>query len=292
VVGQIVAKSGQVIRNVHVTTSSGPCIIVPSGVSNVTIEDNEVGPCGGGSDQNELGILASGNNVTIQRNVVHDVASGLYAADASHPIVFDRNYVYNIRGPMPRGQMVQFNGVKGGSGASKVTCNVSDGMPGTRYGASHNKNNIEDHINIYDTQGSSSGKVEIAYNRLRWGSPTSNSGSGVMMGDNSGAYLWSHDNVLVNTRNVGFAIAGGQNITHENNRVYLDGSVYVNVGAYVWDQSGQGCTGAVVRNNRVWTSNNNSFWNAGNCSLTETGNNFNDTTLTAAIFDQVPAPCN
>ena len=44
-------------------------------------------------------------------------------------MVFEKNYVYNIRGPFPRGQMIQTNGLKGGSGSSRITCNVSDACP-------------------------------------------------------------------------------------------------------------------------------------------------------------------
>jgi hypothetical protein len=47
----------------------------------------------------------------------------------------------------------------------------------------------------------------------------------------------------------------------------------------------------------VWTlnslGNQASYWNAGNCgAVSEVDNSFVDTSLTPAIFDEVPAACN
>ena len=235
VVGQIVAKSGQVIENVHVTTTSGPCVVLTN-VSNVTIRNSEIGPCGSPGNANSHGIVTIGaSNVTISSNVIHDVSTGAYITDSSHPVVFEKNYVYNIRGPFPRGAMIQTNGLKGGSGASRITCNISDAMPGTRYGVSHDWHNVEDHINLFETSGSSCARVEIAYNRIRGGHPTSTSGSGINTGDGQvgSGWIWAHHNTITNVRNVGMAITGGQNITLENNRIYQNSAtIKANVGMY------------------------------------------------------------
>jgi hypothetical protein len=62
--GQIIAKDGQVIENVHVKTSSGSCIVV-KGVRNVTIRDSEIGPCGapgGRGGPRNLNTAMSGNS--------------------------------------------------------------------------------------------------------------------------------------------------------------------------------------------------------------------------------------
>lgn len=294
VVGQIVAKSGQVIENVHITTSSGPCVVLTN-VSNVTIRNSEIGPCGAPGNANSHGIVTIGaSNVTIRSNVIHDVSTGAYITDSSHPIVFEKNYVYNIRGPFPRGQMIQTNGLKGGSGASRITCNVSDAKPGQRYGVSHDLHNVEDHINLYETLGSSSAPVEVAYNRIRGGHPTSNSGSGIMTGDGQVGSGWirAHNNVITNVRNVGMAIAGGANVTVESNRIYQNGSVIpINVALYTNNYSANACTNAALLNNRVWTSNSNPMWNSGTCATTTSGQNLNDASLDADMFDEVPQPC-
>ena len=283
------------IENVHITTTSGPCVVLTD-VSNVTIRNSEIGPCGSSGNVNSHGIVTIGaSNITISSNVIHDVSTGAYITDSSHPVVFEKNYVYNIRGPFPRGQMIQTNGLKGGSGSSRITCNVSDAMPGTRYGVSHDLHNVEDHINLYETLGSSSARVEVAYNRIRGGHPTSNSGSGVMSGDGQvgSGWIWAHHNVITNVRNVGMAIAGGANITVENNRIYQNGSVIpVNVALYANNYSAGACTNAALLNNRVWTSNNNPLWNSGSCTLSVSGGNLNDTSLNASMFDETPSACN
>lgn len=301
VVGQIVATAGQVIENVHVTTTSGSCIVI-NGVSNVTIRNSEIGPCGQPGDPNTQGIeITRGSNITIQRNVIHDVSSGVYASTSNHPIVMDRNYVYNVRGPLPRGQMIQMNNVSGGSAGSKVTCNVSDAQPGVRYGVEHGRttDGVEDHINMFQSPGLSSSRTEIAYNRLRGGHKTSTSGSGFVLGDVGGGHINAHHNTIVNVANVGAGIAGGANISIDDNRIYQnrDAGIFVNLGLMVWGQAGASCNGGhSVRNNRVWSLNTsgvqNPYWNAGNCgSVAESGNTFADKSLTPAIFDEVPAAC-
>jgi hypothetical protein len=301
VVGQIVARSGQLIESVHVTTTAGSCIVV-NGVSNVTIKNSEIGPCGLAGDPDTQGVqINNASSITIQRNVIHDVSSGVYVSGSAHPIIMDRNYVYNVRGPLPRGQMIQMNGVSGGTAGSKVTCNVSDAMPGTRYGVMHGNvtDGIEDHINLFHSPGLPADRTEIAYNRLRGGSKTSQSGSGIMMGDWDGGWTDAHDNTVVNVVNVGIGIAGGTSISADNNRIFQSGAdvQYVNVGMYVWAQAGAACPGGhTVRNNRVWALNSsgaqNPYWDGGNCGTVDTtGSVFGDASLTPAIFDEVPSQC-
>jgi hypothetical protein len=293
-VGAIVAHSGQVIENVHVTTANGSCIVVPSGVTDVTIRNNEIGPCGEPGDLNTYGVSLSAatTRITIQRNVIHDVSTGVYAWTAMHPIIMDRNYVTNIRGPYYRGQMVQFDGVSGGTSGTKITCNVSD-VQGATY------NNVEDHISIYNSPGLPDDRTEIAYNRIRGGK--SQSGSAVMVGDgpNGGGNVWAHDNTIVNIGNAGMGIAGGKNITYENNRIFNDGKTSLSGAAFsVNNYSGLACEGNLLRGNRAssidvaWGSGRqNPLYDAGTCGITLQDNVFPDLTLNEAMFDEVPDQC-
>lgn len=299
-VGQIHASAGQVIENVHVSNPDGACIVI-NGVSDVTIRDSEIGPCGSDGDPNTQGIdIHNASNIRILRNVIHDVSTAVYAVASAHPIIMDRNYVYNVRGPLPRGQMIQLNGVSGGSAGSKVTCNVSDAMPGVRYGVLHGDTaaGIEDHVNLFSSPGLADDRTEIAHNRLRGGSKVSTSGSGIMLGDGGGGHVNAHHNTIVGVVNAGAGIAGGSNISFDDNRIYLsrDDVGYVNVGVYVWGQDGAACAGHSVQNNRVWTMNSlgaqNPFWDGGNCgAIALTGNVFGDASLTPSIFDEVPPAC-
>lgn len=297
VVGRIVATNGQVISRVRVTTSSGDCIVIPSGVTGVVIRDAEIGPCGGGNAAYGKGVdVQSGaTNLTVTKNWIHNVSTGLYADGGINPIDFMNNLVENIAGPFPRGQMVQFNGVKGGPRGSKITCNVSDGTTSVH--------NIEDHINSYASAGPSASQPnEIAYNRLRGGSPTSDSGSGIMTGDGGGGNTWVHHNTVVNVRNVGIGVAGGTSVLVENNRIFMDGrnnALDVNIGTFIWRTGDQNaaCSNHIMRNNRAWVWSSregrlNHYWNGGGCTnVVADSNSWGDTSLTAAIFNEVPTQC-
>lgn len=306
IVGRIDAVSGQVIENVHVTTTNGPCIVVPGGVTNVTIRNSEIGPCGTSSQSIEdFGVVINqgSNNITVQRNVIHDVSSGIFARDAQHPIIFDRNFVYNVRGPMWAGQVLQFNNVRGGSGRSRITCNIAD----SRYG---NNSNVEDHFSMFNSKGSPSEPIEMAYNRIRGALVTDSShesGTGFQTGDGQGdqGYIWIHHNTILRTHGSGISISGGTGIIVEDNRVENNGPT---LGSYTgWPftvrnyNTAHSCGGHQFNRNRgigrLWAYNRDgspagSLLDYGQCSLTQSGNNFNDTTLTPAIFDEPYAECN
>ncbi|WP_421883328.1 right-handed parallel beta-helix repeat-containing protein [Methylibium sp.] len=290
-IGPITLQSNAVLRHVRVS-GPGNCVSIAPGATNVLIEEVEIGPCGDTSD-NSLGVrIGTGaRDITIRRTDTHHVSGCLYSDAGVNPVVYDRNRCTSIRGPndrrqASRGQMVQLNGVRGGAKGSKITCNVSD-QTGTDHA-------VEDHINLYNSAGLPNDRTEVAYNRLRGGHPTSNSGSGIMTGDGSlGGHIWAHHNTIVNVRNVGIGVAGGVDVLVENNRIFMrmPEAQFVNQGIYVWSQGGGTCSGHTVRNNRVNTSSG-SFWNGGNCGPVElAGNVYGDTSLTAAIFDEVPAEC-
>lgn len=296
--GPITAKAGQVIENLHISTTTGPCIVVPSGVKNVVIRNNEIGPCGNDEFGIGVSIQDKASNITVQRNVIHDVSSGVYAAEAQHPIVIDRNFVYNVHGPMPRGQMVQFNTVSGGQGRSKITCNVSD----KNYGSGTKA--YEDHISMFRSSGTVADPIEIANNRIRGG--TSTTGSGMMLGDYGGANIWVHHNTLVWTANTGIGIAGGTNFKIESNRIDNRGdsaATATGLAASVanFSPNATSCSGHSLSGNRgisrswVWGGHgelNKGFWTDGQCgNIASQDNNWEEASLSPAMFDEVPAEC-
>lgn len=312
VVGRIVATSGQVIENVHVTTDNGACIVVPSGVTNVTIRNSEIGPCGTGSNtvNNEgVQILPGASNITVQRNVIHDVSAGVYANGANHPLVIDRNVFYNIRGPVWQGNIVQFAGVRGGTGQSKITCNVKDGRLGVPYAITESNNwHIGDHISMYNVLGSSQYPVEIAYNRIRGEySRGYEGGSGMQLADGvngsanpESGWYFVHHNTVVQTNGVGISVAGGHDIRVEDNVVDNRGE---NLAVYTgWSfaiknfTTNQNCYNHSFRNNRstiarLWAFNHDGtagqgIFDGGGCAFTDSSNNHNDSALTSASPDQ------
>lgn len=284
--GPITLISGQTVSGVHVTSTSGPCI-VGSNVQNVRITNSKIGPCGPTAQGVGVSLYAS-HDVRVDHNAFDDIASALYAqTDTSGRIVFDHNVATRIRGPKARGQLVQFNGIAGPG--HRIACNVSDQtLPGYLAGP-------EDHISIFKSAGTAESPIEIAYNRMRGGGP-SLSGSGILAGDYGSAHVSIHHNTMVETANVGFAIAGGSDIRYEQNRAFSGQTPYSNVGAYVWAQADAGCKdNAMIGNRTYWynkTGTWNPFWNGGNCENTTLTNNvWGDTTLSAKIFDEPYTEC-
>lgn len=287
--GPITLSTGQVVTGLHISNPNGPCFSGAS-VSNVRITNNRIGPCG--ADSLGVGVsLYRSSGVRIDHNAFDDVASALYALEGASDIVFEQNLVTRIRGPMPRGQMVQFDKVVGSG--HKITCNVSDqAAPGYLAGP-------EDHISIYRSGGTAASPIDIAHNKLRGGGP-STSGGGIIAGDFGSQYVVVRDNILVHPGQYGIAIAGGNNLSFLRNRVF-SATVFPwsNIGAYVWAQDASACFGHEVRGNQVFYlggAGPNPYWNAGNCGavageLDNTWEWGTSTTLTAAIWDETIAAC-
>ncbi|MFN0302065.1 MAG: hypothetical protein ACKVQU_17125 [Burkholderiales bacterium] len=288
--GPITLTSGQVVTGLHITNPGGPCIN-GSGVTNVRITNNKIGPCGSTDTGVGVNLYQAGANIRVDHNSFDDIASALYVIQGGNDIVFEQNYVTRIRGPLPRGQMVQFNNVRGSG--HKVMCNVSDQTtPGYLVGP-------EDHVSMYASSGTVASPIDIAYNKIRGGGP-SQSGGGMLAGDTGSDNVTIRDNILIHPGQYGIAIAGGSNIRLLRNRVYSRTVFpWSNIGAYVWSQYGASCSGNEVRGNQAfYLSRNgvaNPFWNAGNCGAVagESENTWDQgttTTLTEAMWnEQIPA---
>jgi hypothetical protein len=289
--GPIVATSGQVISGLSISNPNGACITL-TGVTNVTITNNQIGPCGATSAG--VGIDAyNSDHLTVQNNNFNDVASGLYATNSANGnILFSNNYATNIRGPFPRGQIAQFNNVSGA--ANKILCNVSDQvLGGTTINGVYS--GPEDHINMYMSNGTSTSPIEVAYNKLRGGG--SPSGGGIMAGDTGGSYEYVHDNILVNPGQYGIAIAGGSNIQLIANQVFAVQNTWTNIGGYVWEQGNVSCSNNTFQGNLINFTNaagsESGYWDGGGCGTVagESSNTTNDTALTANIWNTVISQC-
>jgi hypothetical protein len=283
--GPVTLSSGQVLTGRHISNPNGPCI-QGSGVSNVHIYNNKIGPCGPGAD--DAGILINGaHDITVDHNSFDDVSGGLYAINSTNNIVFDHNYATRIRGPYPRGQIVQFNGVVGSG--NKITCNISDQTtPGYKDGT-------EDHINTWLSSGTAASPMLIQYNKLRGGGP-SDSGGGIVAGDGGGSYITVDTNILVNPGQYGVAIAGGHDNKLLNNKVYSTAFAWSNIGAFVWNQYAPTANNETVSGNRVnWINKDgaaNNWWDGGNAgTITMSNNVFGDPSIGASIWNETFPQC-
>lgn len=260
-------------------TISGLAIKNPNGhsitlvnCSNITIMNCKLGPSKGqGVD------LYNCTNVTVTNCSIDSVATGLYAAISSS-IKFNYNDVKNVFGPMPKGQMVQFDKVTG-SGNS-ISYNVIENIAGQCH--------AEDNISLYKSSGLPNDEIQVVGNWIRGGGPSA-TGGGIMTGDDGGSYIVVKDNILVNPGQYGLGIASGDHITITNNKVFASKTAYTNIGLYVWNQYASDCSSNTVSNNRINFTNKdgviNTSWDAGNCgTITGWSTNVYDPTLNASIL--------
>ncbi|MDX1693526.1 MAG: right-handed parallel beta-helix repeat-containing protein [Ketobacteraceae bacterium] len=258
----VITGSNKTISAKRISSSSGHCMEI-RGARNIVIEGSVIGACKG----NGIYIVNS-HNIEIRRNFIEDVQSGVYAVNSTR-INVHHNRFLNMKGPFPRGQYVQFNNVDGGG--NRINYNEGESRLGESY--------PEDLVNLYRSKGAASDPIQIIGNRFKGGGP-SKSGGGIMSGDNDGGNVVVRDNILVDPGQYGIAIAGGDDITIENNRVYGRQQSFTNVGIYVWRQKNtDSCRGHRVADNQVRYYNKNgqlnSAWNAGNCGSVS-GWNTND----------------
>lgn len=223
-------------------------------------------------------------DVIVQGCRIERVASGLYAHQSSG-VQFIGNYVENVIGPMPRGQMVQFDKVTGKQNVIRGNhaMNLLD------------QSRPEDMISIYESSGTEESPILIEENFLS-GDPKagsegkSKSGSGIMLGDGKGGqHIICRKNVLLAPGQVGIGVAGGGTITISDNTIIGSKTDVSNVGLYVWNQSKQEGGDVIVRGNKIhWLNAQgapNPYWNGGGfAKVTVEENAFQDAKLLEATF--------
>lgn len=229
--------------------------------------------------------IESSSNVLVQGNRIERVASGVYALD-SRGVRVVGNFCADVQGPMPRGQMVQFDKV---SGPGNV---ISDNHAINRHGRSR----PEDVISIYMSQGTAASPILITRNHLR-GDPQlgsqdkSDSGSGIMLGDGGGQWIHCVGNTIVDAGAVGIGVAGGSRITVAQNTVIGRVSNVANVGIYVWNQSGEPGGPVTVADNAVaWFNAGkqpNPWWEGGGFERIDLRTNRFDL---RSLLDATPRP--
>jgi len=197
-------------------------------------------------------VLNDCHDIIIRACDFKDVPGCVYAVNCSN-IVLDGLRYENITGPSRRtganvGNLVQFNGVRGGA---VKNCKGRGG-------------DTEDIVSIY-----ASHNIDVDDNHLEGTNWTSGSGSGIALCDQGGSNNRARRNILVNPGQVGAFIAGGSGSEISDNIIIGVQRPSSNVGVYVWAQGGGACSGHTVARNTVsWRKadgSNAGYWNAGNC---------------------------
>jgi hypothetical protein len=201
--------------------------------------------------------LENCHGVTIRNNDFARVAQAITATDSTD-IRIEWNRYADILGPhervgLNRANFVQFDQVRGGY----IGNNKGRG------------GDTEDIVSLHDSGGSADEPLIVEYNHFEGTDWSSESGSGIALGDGGSSDSIARNNVLLNPGQVGIFIAGGTNHSIIDNVVYGEQRTSSNVGIYVWGQNDAACSGHEVRGNNVhWTradGDQNTAWDAGNC---------------------------
>ncbi|MEM6459102.1 MAG: right-handed parallel beta-helix repeat-containing protein [Planctomycetota bacterium] len=214
-------------------------------------------------DSEHPGVHLDGvDGALIQGNRFERVASGVYAHRGGGVRVVG-NVGIDMLGPMPRGQLVQFDQTAGPGQA--ITHNLLVNRRG--------RSVAEDGINLFKAHGTAGSPILVAHNELH-GDPDhgsdgfSRSGSGIMLGDAGGSHQLARHNAVYNAGQVGIGVAGGGHITVDDNLVLGQRSDVANVGVYAWHLYPGANAGPVTitRNRAAWINAEgkaNPFWNGG-----------------------------
>ena len=230
-------KQNLVLDGIMVSNPNGICIKLKN-VKNVTIKNSWITSCKGEG----VHIIGS-ENVFIEETYFEGISTGVYALDSKN-IVVANNEIKNVQGPFPRGQAVQFDKVFLGQIAFNYVVNVS------------NESFAEDAINLYESNGTLDLPIDVYKNYIRGGGP-SDSGGGILLGDNGGSYQRAVGNILENPGQYGIGVASGRNIHVEGNSIYGKKQFFTNTGLYVWNQYDASCENIVIEDNSSYFINKN-----------------------------------
>src|SRR3569833_3279525 len=130
--------------------------------TNVMIINCKVGNSSG------VGIsISSCKNVRVSGCYLYNVSSGVYAVN-SQTINVSGNFGLNMKGPLPRGQFVQFDNVTGTG--NRINSNKFQNVLG--------QSSPEDAISIYQSSGTAADPIQVNSNQIRGGGPGGAGGGG------------------------------------------------------------------------------------------------------------------
>lgn len=271
-------RSNTVIEGLDISGGSSALIYLYN-CENVIIRNNKLSS----SFTQPAIYLDNCRNITIIDNTIEDIQTGLKAHN-SQGIKFDYNDVTNVLGGLKGGtqigNMAQFDKVTG-SGNS-ISYNACENISG--------QSSVEDVISTYKSHGTASSPIIVKGNWLRGGGPSTASG-GIILGDFGGSYIIAEDNILVNPGQYGISIAGGNNMTIRNNKVFASRLSFNNVGIYAanWTEDLGKSYNLTVSNNAINYTHRDGFVNnlwlsptAG--TVTGWSTNKHDSNITASIL--------
>lgn len=289
------ANDGQTFQNLKITSKSGNCVTI-TGAANITIQNVEIGPCGGRGIE-----ISASSGINIYDSYIHtetlspgccDHNDGIYAHNGSKDIVVRGNviaygesnveglgvgrisvignFLLNPRGPKPRGQNFQCY-----NGCSEVTVSNNYALSSTDAGKYLYPENQEDSINF-----GMSDTITARDNFITGGH--SRSGCGLIADDRANRVQFAGNRIL-NTGQCGIGIADGTLQVVTDNKIYNTNSVEGggNTALQVWKQYKPPCGPVTVSGNiadaRKPDGSHSGYWNGGGCDpVTLRGNTFDE----------------
>jgi parallel beta helix pectate lyase-like protein len=302
------ANNGQTFQNLKIVSKTRNCVTIV-GAANITIQNVEIGPCGGRGIE-----ISKSNGVNIYDSYIHtetlspgccDNNDGIYAHNGSEDILVQGNviaygesnvealgvtrirvvgnFLVNPRGPKPRGQNFQCY-----NGCSEVTVSNNYALSSTDTEKYLYPENQEDSINF-----GMSDSITARDNFITGGH--SRSGCGLIADDRANSVQFVGNRVL-NTGQCGIGIADGSNQVVSGNKIYNANPISGggNTALYVWKQYKPACGPVTVSYNIADAlkpdGTHSGYWDGGGCGpVILNGNTFDEAadrflTSTSAVF--------
>ena len=281
---EYVDKSNIVIEGLEFENSIDRSITLWS-CNNITIKN-----CKFKNSKNEWAILAENStNIHVIDCSFENVYAGFKAVRCKGNVKFEYNDVKNVVGNLYGGsanlQAVQFNTCTGAD--NSISFNSIENIEG--------ESSPDDNINVFYSSGTPESPIRVANNWIRGGGPSA-SGGGILLGDWGGSYQIAENNIVVNPGQYGMGIAGGNNMTLRNNKIYSKKRAFTNVGLSICNWTADKTTGPsyniTVENNEInWTHRDgylNIWWVYENMNhLKGLQTNFYNKDLTGSILPEI-----
>lgn len=214
-----VGKKNIVIQGLEISNTSSSCIALYN-CENITIKN-----CKFSSSFTHIAVFMDNcKNITVIDCTFENIQSGVVAHKSqSIKVEFNdfTNVLGRLKGANRAGVMAQFDKVSGTG--NSINYNVCENIP--------DKSSTGDIINLYSSHGTANSPIVIKGNWIRGGGP-SKVGGGIILGDMGGSYQIAENNILVNPGQYGVSVAGGNDMTLRNNKVYASRKPFNNVGVY------------------------------------------------------------
>ena len=290
-------QNNRVYSGLHIRTpveSGLDCIqIIDS--TNITIENSEIGPCGG-NGINVFTYTSSVSHLNIYDNYIHpetrtnaccDYNDGIFITPGVSDVTIQGNVIaYGESNVVINGN----DGVDQNPTINRVTV-TGNFLLNPRGGHNSRGQNVAawyaTNVLVFKNYTLSSRKgykyPEVQEDSINFGFATnliathnyvtgghSASGCGIIADEAANNVLF-RDNRLVNTAQCGLGIANGTNQRIDHNRIFEDDEISTggNTAVYIWNQYSEACGPVILTNNvavfKLRHGTYNSFWNGGGC---------------------------